>query len=137
CGPQTREGTVNDRINFERIAAEVVAAGLFDVDTAAARRNLLTIEKYRKHPITLLDVPYDNGPRAIEVFQQDVPEASVYAVRHNFTEANKLLVPRDQVSQYFQERLLADDVFESRSLETLVNGYQAPGVDAYEATGNT
>jgi hypothetical protein len=127
---------VSDHTSFDRIAAEAIAVGLFDADTAATRKNLLAIAQHRRHPVTLLDVPYGNGPRAIEVFQQDVPEESVYAVRHNYTEANKLLVPHDQVSQYFQERLLADDLFKSRSLGTLVDGYQAPGIDGYEATGN-
>jgi len=127
---------VSEPIDFERIAAHVIDAGLFDVDASAARKNLLTIERYHKHPATLLDVPYEHGPTAIEVLQQDVPEASIYAVRHNFTEANKLLVPQDHVSHYFEERILADDLFASPSLETLVAGYQAPAIDLYEATGN-
>ena len=122
--------------DFEGIAIHVIDAGLFDVDPVAARANLLTIEKYRKHPVTLLDVPYEHGPTAVEVLLQDVPEACIYAVRHNFTEANKLLVPEDHVSRYFEERVAADNLFASPSLETLVADYRAPAIDTYEATGN-
>src|SRR5437867_1143957 len=79
---------VSANIDFDGLAADATAAGLFQPDPAAIRANSFIVHQYAKLPVTLLDAPYGNGPMAIRVFKQDVPEAAVYAVRRNFTEAN-------------------------------------------------
>lgn len=120
----------NPPLDFDSIAEHAVAAGLFEIDTAAAEANLL-VRRYSKLPVTLLDGPYGNGPVAIRVLQEDVPEASVDAVRRNFMAANEILLPLEQTLRYFDQRFVADDVLQSGSMRILVDEYQAPRVDEY------
>src|SRR5207244_6661107 len=74
----------------------------------------------------LLDVPYVNGPFAIEIYVFDVQEPTIFSVRRNFTEANPLLLPKEQVLRYFHQRFVADDTFNSELLIRLVQAYRAP-----------
>ena len=122
---------VSATVDFDRLAGDAVEAGLFRPDAAAVRANMFIIHQYARLPVTLLDAPYGNGPMAIRVFKQDIPEAAVYAVRRNFVEANALLMPLESVMRYFHQRFVADEVFRSKSLATLIALYRAPRVDPY------
>ena len=112
--------------DLQQIARDAVASGLFTPDLDAVRLNSGVASKYERMPSSLLNVPYVNGPVFIEIFGRDIPEAAVLAVRSNFTEVNKLLLPKEQVLRYFHERFAADDIFDSEHAARIVAEYRAP-----------
>lgn len=115
-----------DDPDLEQVANDAIASGLFTIDLDAVRVNASISSKYQRLPVTLLDVPYVNGPIAIEIYDFDIPEPTVFPVRRNFTEANRLLMPKEQVMRYFHQRFVADDIFTSELLIRMVQDYRAP-----------
>src|SRR5438128_586808 len=93
--------------DFEQVAKDAIAAGLFTVDLDAVRANNAIGSKYQRVPVTLLDVPYVNGPFAIEIYGFDVQEPTIFSVRRHFTEANRQLLPKAQILRYFHQRFVA------------------------------
>jgi len=114
------------RPDLQQVANDAIAAGLFATDLDAARGNDGVASRYERMPSTLLNVPYVNGPAFIEIFGRDVSEAAVLAVRRNFTEVNRLLLPKEQVLRYFHQRFVADDIFNSEHAARIVAEYRAP-----------
>jgi hypothetical protein len=119
-------GAVLADLDLERVAKDAIAAGLFATDLDAVRGNNGVASRYERMPSTLLNVPYVNGPAFIEIFGRDVTEAAVLAVRRNFTEVNRLLLPKEQVLRYFHQRFVADDIFNSEHVARIVAEYRAP-----------
>lgn len=114
------------RPDLQQVANDAIAAGLFAADLDAVRGNNGVASRYERMPSTLLNVPYVNGPAFIEIFGRDVREAAVIAVRRNFTEVNRLLLPKEQVLRYFHQRFVADDIFNSEHAARIVAEYRPP-----------
>jgi hypothetical protein len=122
-----QKGSKEDKIlpakaDLRQIAYNAILGGIFDIDIEAIKKNEGISQEYSMFPTNLIDIPYGNGPHAIQ-YGVDLPEDIVFAVRKNFVKANALLLPTDQVRLYFHQQFYEGRVFNSQSLARLVGGY--------------
>ena len=127
---QSERKVLPPRVNFEQLALNALQGGLFIVNGANVQLNRSIPGKYQRVPISLLDAPYGNGPMAIQRFDEDIPEDNMVAVRKNFIEANKLLIPQDQLLLYFHQRFTDGTAFRSGHLAKNVSSFFAPMPDS-------
>lgn len=111
------------RVDFRQLAQDAITGGIFARDEEAIRLNRENSNLPYHFPESMLDIPYPNGPMVIIRFEKDIPEAVMNKFRKNWVAANRLLLPTDQVLLYFHERFVAQDVFQARTMSTLISDY--------------
>src|SRR5260221_4443968 len=123
------------QVDFRQIAQQAITNGIFIPDEEAIRLNAANPNLAQSFPISMLDVPYNNGPMFIQRFEEDVPEVVMNKFRKNWVAANRLLLPNDQVLGYFHQRFIAQDVFKSGQMNKLVNEYSPASLTGHFSRG--